>query len=181
MPLPFFTVGHSNRSIEDFLGLLVAAGIQVVIDVRRLPGSRRYPQFDADTLAGTLSAAGIGFERIAELAGRRPMSREVPFDVNGFWQNRSFHNYADHALGAEFRAGLDALIARGQETRTTVMCSEAVWWRCHRRIIADHLIARGEQVVHLMGEGRMPAAELTAGAVVRPDRSVVYPASGTAD
>lgn len=175
MSLPLFTVGHSDRSIEEFLLLLQDAEISLVVDVRRLPGSRRHPQFDEDSLRNSLGAAGIRFERIAELTGRRPVSKDVAFDVNAFWQNRSFHNYADHALSAEFRAGFTRLVEHGRELRTAVMCSEAVWWRCHRRIIADHLIAQGEDVIHLMSQGREHPAELTSGAVV--DHGVVtYPA-----
>lgn len=177
MPSPMYTVGHSDRSIEDFIALLRSVDIEQVVDVRRLPGSRKHPQFDEDALRESLDAAGIRFDRIAELGGRRPVSKEVPFEVNAFWQNRSFHNYADHALSDEFRAGLHELVGYGRELRTTVMCSEAVWWRCHRRIIADHLLARGEEVFHLMGGGRAQPAELTSGALVDGDR-VVYP--GTA-
>lgn len=177
MPLPFFTVGHSDRSIEEFISLLHSADIGLVVDVRRLPGSRRHPQFDEDALRGSLDAGGIRFERIPELAGRRPVSKEVPFEVNAFWRNRSFHNYADHALSGEFGTGLQTLRERGRELRTTVMCSEAVWWRCHRRIIADHLLARGEQVFHLMTEGRQHPAELTEGAVVKDADRVEYPAA----
>lgn len=175
MSLPLFTVGHSERSIEEFVALLQSAEIDLVIDVRRLPGSRRHPQFNEDALGDSLQAVGIRFDRIPELAGRRPVSKDVPFEVNAFWQNRSFHNYADHALSEEFRVGFKKLLDRGQELRTTVMCSEAVWWRCHRRIIADHLIGHGEDVIHLMGEGRQHPAELTAGAVVK-DGALVYPA-----
>ncbi|MCK3768389.1 DUF488 domain-containing protein [Microbacterium aerolatum] len=175
MPLPFHTVGHSDRTIDEFITVLTSAQIGLVVDVRRLPGSRRHPQFDEDALRESLDAAGIRFERIAELGGRRPVSKDVPFETNAFWQNRSFHNYADHALSDEFRSGVDELLGRGRELRTTVMCSEAVWWRCHRRIIADHLLARGETVFHLMGEGHVQPAEPTTGAVVDAG-TVTYPA-----
>ncbi|WP_309101974.1 DUF488 domain-containing protein [Microbacterium sp.] len=178
MGLPFFTVGHSDRTITEFIAVLHTAEIDLVIDVRRLPGSRRNPQFDEEALGESLRGAGIHFSRIAELSGRRPVSRDVPFEVNAFWQNRSFHNYADHALSEEFGEGLNLLRERGRRRRTAVMCSEAVWWRCHRRIIADHLLARNEEVIHLMGESRQQAAVLTSGAEVREDGAVVYPASG---
>lgn len=174
MPMPLFTVGHSTRSIEEFIDLLHSAEIGLVIDVRRLPGSRRHPQFDEDSLRDSLDAAGIRFERIAELGGRRAVSKDVSFEVNAFWQNRSFHNYADYALSDEFRVGFTRLLDRGHEHRTAVMCSEAVWWRCHRRIIADHLIAHGEQVFHLMGPEQRPPASLTEGAVIK-DGDVTYP------
>lgn len=175
MPLPFFTVGHSNRTIEEFTAILRSADIQLVVDVRKLAGSNRYPQFNADSLDHSLSDTGVRFARIAELSGRRLVSKDVPFEVNAFWQNRSFHNYADHALSEEFRRGIDELSERGRDLRTAVMCSEAVWWRCHRRLIADHLIAHGEQVIHLMGENRQHPAELTPGGVIRDDARVIYP------
>jgi uncharacterized protein (DUF488 family) len=102
--------------------------------------------------------------------------RSVGGDVNGYWENKSFHNYADYALSDAFHAGLEALINVGRRRRCAVMCSEAVWWRCHRRLIADNLLARGETVLHIMGHGRVEPARLTAGAVVRADRAVLYPA-----
>ena len=100
----------------------------------------------------------------------------MPAEVNGYWSNRSFHNYADYALTEDFRRGLDRLLALADDRPTAIMCAEAVWWRCHRRIIADHLLARGEEVVHLMGTGRPQQAEPNNGAVFRKDGSVIYPA-----
>ncbi|WP_413543664.1 DUF488 family protein [Citricoccus nitrophenolicus] len=176
MALPFYTVGHSTRSLVEFMDLLQSAEIGLVVDVRRLPGSRRYPHFDQERLSASLTGAGIGYEHLAALTGRRPRNREVATEVNGFWENRSFHHYADHAMTEEFAEGLARLRAWGAERRTAVMCSEAVWWRCHRRIIADHLLARGEQVLHLMEERSTPSARLTSGAVVDPDDGqVTYP------
>jgi uncharacterized protein (DUF488 family) len=102
---PVFTIGHSTRALDGFLSLLGEAGIDLVVDVRKLPGSRRYPHFDADALAGSLREAGVGYERFEPLTGRRPVSRDVPFETNAWWQNRSFHNYADHALSSEFWQG----------------------------------------------------------------------------
>lgn len=176
METPFFTIGHSNRSLEEFLGLLDDARIEQVVDVRRLPGSARYPQFDEDALARALADAGIGYRRAEGLTGRRPVSAEVPFEVNAWWENRSFHNYADHALSEPFRDALSEL--RESSPRTAVMCSEAVWWRCHRRIIADYLLAGGDGVVHVLGKGRAEPARLSAGAVVGADGAIVYPAPG---
>ncbi|MBE2998536.1 DUF488 domain-containing protein [Nocardiopsis sp. HNM0947] len=165
----FFTVGHSNRTLAEFTGLLQEHGITLVVDVRRLPGSARYPQFDEDTLAGALADLGTTLRRAEELTGRRPVSKDVPFEVNGWWRNRSFHNYADHALSEGFGRALELLREWGHERPTAVMCAEAVWWRCHRRIIADHLIARGEDVFHVLGPGRGEPARLSAGAVVGGD------------
>jgi uncharacterized protein (DUF488 family) len=173
--LPFFAIGHSNRSFEGFLELLGGPGIRLVADIRTVPRSRANPQFNKDTLPEALAARGISYEHLASLGGLRGKSRDLPPDLNGFWENESFHNYADYALSEEFDAGLARLIELGRERRCAMMCSEAVWWRCHRRIVADHLIARGEAVIHVMGAGRLEPARLSAGAVVRSDGAVVYP------
>lgn len=168
------TVGHSTHPLEEFLALLRDAAVTAIADVRRVPGSNRYPWFNQDALAQSLADAGIGYRRIDQLTGRRPRQRDVPDAVNGLWRNRSFHNYADYALSAEFESGLTELIGDAAAGRTAVMCSEAVWWRCHRRLIADHLLARDIEVAHLMPDGRLDDAQLTPGAVVR-DRRVEYP------
>lgn len=169
----FLTVGHSNLEVEDFLDELHSAQVHTVVDVRKLAGSRRYPQFNAGALEASLADAGMDYTRIQALTGRRPVSHTVPFETNAWWENRSFHNYADHALSEAFRDGLTQL-RELQQDRVAIMCSEAVWWRCHRRIIADHLLAHGETVLHLMSRRESPAA-LDKGAVVHPDGSVTYP------
>ena len=171
------TVGHSTQPLDEFLSLLQNAAVGSIIDVRRLPGSNRYPWFDQDALSASLGQAGIGYAHVAALTGRRPVQHDVPDQVNALWRNRSFHNYADYAMGADFAHGLDELIARADVRHPpAVMCSEAVWWRCHRRIIADHLLARGIRVGHLMPDGRIADADLTLGAVVRDGRAE-YPAA----
>jgi len=175
MTYPFFTIGHSNRSLDAFAGLLGGADIALLADVRKMPMSRANPQFNADTLPRALEGFGVAYEHIAALGGLRGKAKSLPADVNGFWTNRSFHNYADYALSEAFHEGLEHLRREGHERRCAVMCSEAVWWRCHRRIIADYLIASGETVFHIMGEGRLEQATLTAGAVVQSDRTVIYP------
>ena len=175
MKLPFFTVGHSNRSLEEFVALLESADIGLLADIRRIPRSRANPQFNVDTLGGSLAPFGISYELMSSLGGRRGIVKAVPPDVNGLWRNLSFHNYADYALSDEFSAGLRHLLERGREQRCSIMCSEAVWWRCHRRIVTDYLISSGESVFHIMGPGRFEAAKLTQGAVIRPDGKVVYP------
>lgn len=180
MRLPFFTIGHSDRSIAEFVRLLAGADVALVADIRKIPRSRANPQFNAEALALALAAHGIGYERIAELGGLRGKAGAIPPDMNGFWRNRSFHNYADYALSDRFRAGLEQLLSDGRERRCATMCAEAVWWRCHRRIVSDYLIARGETVFNIMGETRLEPACLTEGAVVRGDGSVIYPAAGTA-
>lgn len=170
-----FTVGHSTRSIEEFVALLQDAAITLVVDVRKLPGSRKYPHFNEDALAESLREAGIRYRRAEELTGRRPVSKTVPFEVNGFWNNRSFHNYADYALSEEFSLGLQQLRADAAAQPVAVMCSEAVWWRCHRRIIADHLLALGDEVNHLIDAKKHSPATLTEGAVLGKDGKVRYP------
>lgn len=174
---PFFTVGHSNRTLDDFIALLQGAGIERIVDVRAFPMSRANPQFNKDRLPGELAAHGIDYAHVPALGGRRSAVGNVPPDTNGFWENAGFHNYADYALTAECQEALGRLVREGRKSRCAVMCSEAVWWRCHRRLIADNLIARGETVCHVMERGRVEAANLTDGAEVRPDRSVVYPAT----
>ena len=175
MPLPFYTVGHSTRTLEAFAQLLRAAGVTLVVDIRTIPRSRTNPQFNGDALPQALAPYAIGYRQIAELGGRRTKSKTVPPERNGFWENQSFHNYADYALGDAFRAGLQQLIALGREQRCAMMCSEAVWWRCHRRIVADYLLARGERVFHLMNDDRIETATLTRGAQIRDDGNVDYP------
>ncbi|WP_321798812.1 DUF488 domain-containing protein [Burkholderia sp. BCC1988] len=175
MTLPFYTIGHSNRTLDAFIEMLDASDIALLADIRKMTRSRMNPQFNEATLPGVLAAADIAYEHIAALGGLRGKSLGVPDDVNDFWTNRSFHRYADYALSPEFRAGLDQLIAQGHRQRSAIMCSEAVWWRCHRRIVSDYLIARGETVLHIMGKNRVEPARLTAGAVIRDDGTIVYP------
>ena len=179
MDLPFFTIGHSNRSIDVFVGLLRQAGVGLVVDIRKIPLSRANPQFNEAALAAALGAVGIGTLHIAALGGLRAGTRGLPADVNGLWSNASFHNYADYALSEPFQAGFERLLEEGRRRRSALMCAEAVWWRCHRRIVADYLIAAGEAVFHIMGDGRIEPARLTPGAVVRDDGKVVYPAAAS--
>lgn len=177
MSLPFFTIGHSSRSIEAFAELLREAQVEFVVDIRKMPMSRANPQFNKDALSGSLAALQIAYDHIAALGGLRGKARGVPADMNGFWTNESFHNYADYAFSEPFHAGLEHLLEEGSRRRCAIMCSEAVWWRCHRRIVADYLIANGESVFHIMGKGRIEPAHLTPGAVARDDGTIIYPAA----
>ncbi|HYX20800.1 MAG TPA: DUF488 domain-containing protein, partial [Thermoanaerobaculia bacterium] len=145
-----------------FVHALQASGVTRVVDVRTVPRSRKNPQYDRDALPGSLAAVQIHYEHLAALGGLRGRSPDVPPDVNAFWRNQSFHNYADYAMGETFRAGLAPLIDLGRERRSAVMCAEAVWWRCHRRIIADYLLASGESVLHIMGSTVEPARQTEA-------------------
>ncbi|KVE96002.1 DUF488 family protein [Burkholderia vietnamiensis] len=175
MTLPFYTIGHSNRTLDELVAMLRAVDITLLVDIRKMTRSRTNPQFNEATLPDALAAADIGYEHIAELGGLRGKSRDVPDALNGFWTNRSFHRYADYALSPEFRTGLARLIALGEQQRCALMCSEAVWWRCHRRIVSDYLLARGETVLHIMGLNRVEPARITAGATIRDDGAIVYP------
>ncbi len=172
---PIFTVGHSTRAIAEFITLLQQAAVDLLIDVRSIPRSRTNPQFNIDTLPDSLAAAGIGYQHLAALGGRRHRPAHSPPSPNTLWQNVAFRNYADYAGGDTFRAGLGELQALARAQRCAIMCAEAVWWRCHRRIIADYLLARGTPVMHIMGEGKLVPAQLTPGAQPLADGRIVYP------
>src|SRR6266404_585291 len=176
MAHPFFTIGHSTRPVSEFVELLKSAQVEVVADVRKMTRSRRNPQYNFDVLLETLAQFAIGYEHIAPLGGLRARAKNVSPSLNAFWENQSFHNYADYALSREFQCGLARLRALGQERRCAVMCAEAVWWRCHRRIIADYLIAAGETVFHVLGKDRIEPARMTDAATPGPDGSLIYAA-----
>ncbi len=172
--LPVFTVGHSTRTIVQFVELLRAGQVDMLIDIRSTPRSRTNPQYNIDALPEALAAWQIGHIRIDELGGRRRKSNTVPPEVNAFWNNQSFHNYADYALSGDFCRGLAQLQAISAERRCAVMCSEAVWWRCHRRFVADYLLHAGRAVFHLMGNERVEPAKINPAA--RPaGQTLVYP------
>ena len=168
-----YTIGHSTRRIEDFLAMLQAAGIACIADVRRFPRSRRHPHFNGDALAKSLAAAGILYRHFEALGGRRGKAPEGP-SPHTLWREEPFRNYADYAGTEEFRVALDALEAAASERPVAIMCAEAVWWRCHRRIIADYLIARGDEVVHILDREKLEPATLTPGAAPLPDGTVLY-------
>jgi uncharacterized protein (DUF488 family) len=173
---PFFTVGHSTRSIAAFADLLTKAEVRLVVDVRTVPRSRTNPQFNHDILPASLSDFQVAYEHMAALGGLRGPQRNALPATNAFWENRSFHNYADYAMSEDFHSGLVKLREAGHEKRCAIMCSEAVWWRCHRRIIADYLIAAGERVFHILGPNHIEPARMTAAAKVGPAGTLTYPA-----
>lgn len=172
---PVFTIGHSTRTIAEFVTLLRAGRVQLVADIRRIPRSRTNPQYNAEVLPAELAHYQISHTRIAELGGLRKASGIAP-ETNGFWTNQSFHHYADYALTDDFRRGFDHLLQVSAKQRTAIMCAEAVWWRCHRRIVADYLINAGRTVYHLMDTDQVQPAALSPGAVRAGDR-LIYPAS----
>jgi uncharacterized protein (DUF488 family) len=176
MAHPFFTIGHSTRPIDEFVALLRHVDAKVVVDVRTVPRSRRNPQFNNDSLATTLANCQIGYVHIAGLGGLRARSHNVPPAVNGFWINESFHNYADYAMSESFQYGLALLRELGREQRCAIMCAEAVWWCCHRRIIADYLLASGEPVFHILQMDDVGKATLTPAAQLGENGMLTYPA-----
>jgi uncharacterized protein (DUF488 family) len=167
-----FTVGHSTHSFDAFVALLARHGVEVLADVRRTPRSGRHPQFNLESLAASLPSHGIGYRHLPALGGHR---RPRPGSPNGGWENEAFQGYADHALTPEFAAGLDELCGLARARPVAVMCAEALWWRCHRRLIADRLTALDWSVVHIGSDGGLTAHELPPFAVVQPDQTVLYP------
>ena len=171
---PIHTIGHSTRSLVEFVELLKLGGIERVVDIRSVPRSRTNPQFNLDVLPGQLASWQIGYTHVSELGGLRGKSKTVAAEINAFWINQSFHNYADYALSEPFRLGLSRLMELSGQGRCAIMCAEAVWWRCHRRIVADYLLHAGVGVFHLMGARRIEPAMLTQAAIAR-GQALVYP------
>ena len=172
-----FTIGHSTRSADELIALLREAGVDLLVDVRTVPRSRFNPQFNGDVLPEALAAAGIGYRHFAALGGLRHRPKGAPPSPNGAWQNEAFQAYADYALTPPFRAALAELRSLAHSRVCAIMCAEAVWWRCHRRIVADYLLAAGETVRHIMAPGKIEPATLTATAEPQPDGTIVYPAA----
>lgn len=153
MVAQFTTIGHSNRSLAEFLTMLRDAQVEILIDVRSFPRSRTNPVFNIDHLPDDLAHVQIGYRHCPALGGRRRKQTGIDENLNAMWRVQSFHNYADYALGDEFAAAFDELVKVGEDRRLALMCSEAVWWRCHRRIITDYLLLNGHRVDHLMAIG----------------------------
>lgn len=148
-----------------------------MVDVRTVPRSRTNPQYNRDTLPEALRAHGLGYAHIAALGGLRSKAKGVAPEVNAFWQNQSFHNYADYAMSAAFRSSLRDLVSLGKKDGPcAIMCSEGLWWRCHRRIIADYLIAAGEEVSHILPNGDVKRAQMTEAARPGEGGVLTYPA-----
>ena len=172
MPDAVWTVGHSTRDLDAFLDLLAGSLIGLVADVRRFPGSRRFPQFNAEALAEALGRAGVAYRHYPDLGGRR--GKRAPGSPNTAWRVEAFNAFADHMATPAFNAALDDLIARARDARTAIMCAEAVPWRCHRRLIADALIVRGWTVLDIIGPDKVDRHPLTEFARVEGPR-VTYP------
>jgi uncharacterized protein (DUF488 family) len=157
------------------VSLLRQAGVNLLVDVRSVPRSRTNPQFNTEVLPQSLSREGIGYRYIGALGGRRHRPRGAPPSSNTYWQNTSFRAYADYAATAAFRAGLEELCELAKAHTCAIMCAEAVWWRCHRRIIADYLLARGIPVRHILAMNHMDPATLTPAAQPLPGGALAYP------
>ena len=171
----YFIIGHSTHLIGEFIAILLTEKIDIVVDVRTIPRSRTNPQFDCDTLPIALAQNGIEYVHLMELGGLRGRQPSVKPSPNAFWNNVSFRNYADYALSDGFQVGLQHLKRLGESRRCVIMCAESLWWRCHRRIIADYLILSGATVIHIMGQGRTIVARATSAAHMRLDGKVLYP------
>ena len=171
-----FTVGHSTRSVGELISLLRHVSIDLLVDVRSTPRSRTNPQFNVDALPAPLAATGILYRHLAALGGLRARPSDGMPSPNTLWRNDAFRNYADYAATNAFRVGLEELTALARAYRCAIMCAEAVWWRCHRRIIADYLLAWGIPVAHIMGPNKIDPATITPGARQLPDGTLVYPA-----
>jgi uncharacterized protein (DUF488 family) len=172
----FFTIGHSTRPLADFAQLLQTAKVDLVADVRTVPRSRTNPQYNQDTFPEALNAFHIGYRHFPALGGLRPKAHSVPAQTNAFWRNVSFHNFADYALSETFHAGLAELRDAGAQQRCAIMCAETLWWRCHRRIIADYLLNASDSVFHILGPGHVEPATLTPAARPASSMTLVYPA-----
>jgi uncharacterized protein (DUF488 family) len=170
-----FTIGHSTRTIAEFVELLRDSKVTQVVDVRTVPRSRTNPQYNLGHLGETLADFDIRYEHIAALGGLRGRQLAGTESPNAFWENRSFRNYADYALSPTFRHGLARLRQLGATRRTAYMCAEAVWWRCHRRIITDYLLAAGEEVFHILGRNNIDAAKMTPAARSDGRGGLIYP------
>ncbi|MGH2689050.1 MAG: DUF488 family protein [Actinomycetota bacterium] len=169
--IELFTIGHAAHPIDEFVGLLRASEVAVLADVRRAPGSRHAPQFNADALAAAMRAVGIAYLHLPELGGWR---KTVPGSPNGAWTNASFRGYADHMATPEFERGIGRVVAAAAAGPTACMCAEGVWWQCHRRLLADALLARGHAVRHILPDGRVEDHALMPAAVV-DGTTVTYP------
>jgi uncharacterized protein (DUF488 family) len=166
-----WTIGHSTRTIDIFISLLEENGIKLVADVRSLPGSKRYPQFNREMLAGSLTKHGIRYEHFPELGGRRKARKD---SRNTAWRNASFRGYADHMETEEFHKGVERLVDLAAESGpATVMCAEAVWWRCHRALISDYLKVRGIDVMHILDASKSEPHPFTSAAHIA-DGSLSY-------
>jgi|SRR5579871_1711751 len=174
----FYTIGHGRRAIGEFVDLLREVEVTLVADVRTMPRSRVNPQYNEDALPQALKPFGISYAHMPDLGGLRGRQKLIAPAINAFWENESFHNYADYAMSQGFREALAHLRECGRTQRCAIMCAETVWWRCHRRIITDYLLAAGEIVFHILGPRHVEQATISEAAQARGAGTLVYPAEG---
>jgi uncharacterized protein (DUF488 family) len=174
--MTIFSVGHSTRAFDEFVEILLEAGVTRLTDVRAIPRSRRHPHFNRDRLAESLAERGIDYHHLPGLGGRRRREK-AGASRNTLWKVEAFRNYADYAETTAFAAALGELERLARERPAAYMCAEAVWWRCHRRLITDYLLARGWEVIHLLGPRQHESASLTPGAIVQRDGTIEYRAN----
>lgn len=170
-----WTIGHSTRELEEFIELLKENRIEALADVRSFPGSRKFPRFNAEALSVSLPAAGIEYIPFKQLGGRRKVRKDSPHTV---WRNEAFRGYADYMDTDEFKKGIDDLLKLAADKRTAIMCSEAVWWRCHRSMISDYLKSIGVKVIHIMARGKTEEHPYTSAAKLEDGKLVYGSASG---
>ncbi|MDQ3933081.1 MAG: DUF488 domain-containing protein [Actinomycetota bacterium] len=170
--MKLWSIGHSTHGLDEFVDLLAEHEIRALVDIRTVPKSRRHPHFRSDALAHSLPERGIAYTHVPRLGGFRRPRADSP---NAGWRNESFRGYADYAMTDDFDAGLAELRRIAQAERTVMMCSEALWWRCHRRLVADRLVVAGDAVLHIGADGRASEHELTPFACVSGDGQITYP------
>lgn len=176
-----YTVGHSTRTADELVEILDTYAVTRLVDIRSFPRSRTNPQFNLDVLPDTLCAAKISYVHLAALGGRRGKSKSIETGVNTGWERQPFHNYADYAETEPFQKGLDELLAMTVKETCAIMCAEVLWWRCHRRIVVDHVLARGVPVFHISTRERAAPAVMTPFAVVNKAGRIAYPAHAAMD
>jgi uncharacterized protein (DUF488 family) len=174
-PRVVYTIGHSTRSVDELIEILCSAHVDTLVDIRTIPRSRTNPQFNQEIFPRSLAAAKITYVHLAALGGLRHKSKTVDPAVNAGWRQAAFHNFADYAETSLFHEGLNELLRLASQEICAIMCAEAVWWRCHRRIVADHLLAHGMSVIHLFARDKAEPATLTPFAVIRQGARVSYP------
>ena len=172
--MKLFTIGHSTHSPERFLALLAQHGIDMLVDIRHFPGSRKFPQFNQDELASALQKVGIEYHWLEALGGRRGKRQDGPSTTNLGLHNTGFRNYADYMLTPEFQEGVQKLLEIARRRHTALMCAEGLFWRCHRRLVSDFLAANGVTMQHIMPNGELRPHTLTPAAVI-VDGKVTYP------
>lgn len=179
--MEIWTIGHSNHSLEPFVELLIQHEIGMLADIRRFPGSKKFPHFNRESLSSTLNARGIYYCWLEGLGGRRAKGSPEPSSANEGLRNQSFRNYADYMATPPFLEALTELVEIADQQRTAMMCSESVFWRCHRRLVSDYVVAGGGTVRHIFPNGQVKQHTLTDGAVIGDDAHplIHYPGTPT--